>query len=82
MLPGVAGPCEREPLAFHLCLARQASVLCSHYRGAEPATWFAVLTRQEAPLLGRALWQAGRSQAEAGAAALLAASLYLVETLL
>eukprot|EP00928_Gymnodinium_smaydae_P017244 TRINITY_DN16595_c0_g3_i2.p1 TRINITY_DN16595_c0_g3~~TRINITY_DN16595_c0_g3_i2.p1 ORF type:complete len:1750 (-),score=255.28 TRINITY_DN16595_c0_g3_i2:53-5251(-) len=74
MLPGAVGLVEKEPQAFHLCLADNFSVLTSHYRGDSPETWIGVLTRASTPLMSRSVWSEGRSESEAGAANLLATS--------
>jgi 2-polyprenyl-6-methoxyphenol hydroxylase-like FAD-dependent oxidoreductase/aryl-alcohol dehydrogenase-like predicted oxidoreductase/nucleoside-diphosphate-sugar epimerase len=71
ILPGAAGLVADEPDSFQMMLADGFSVLTSHYLGERPETWFAVLSRAEAPLLNRSLWAEGKDDAEAGAAALL-----------
>jgi 2-polyprenyl-6-methoxyphenol hydroxylase-like FAD-dependent oxidoreductase len=73
ILPGRAGLVAAEPASFQMVLADKFSLLTSHYRGVRPETWFAVLSRPAKMLRGRALWAAGKSDAEAGAAALLRA---------
>lgn len=71
ILPGCAGLVADEPESFQMLLADEFSVLTSHYQGADPSTWFAVLSRSEAPLLGRSIWaEEGKSETEAGAIAL------------
>ena len=68
LLPGKAGLVADDPDAFHLCIGEEFSLLSSHYRGAHPATWFAVLTKPAERLAGRSLWSAaGQSDAAAGA---------------
>jgi aryl-alcohol dehydrogenase-like predicted oxidoreductase len=76
-LPGLAGVVKQEPEAFHLVLADDFSVLTSHYLGKEPETWFAVLTRTDAPLFGRGVWTGGKSGLSAGAEELLDSNAFL-----
>ena len=71
ILPGAAGLIADEPDSFQMMLADEFSVLTSHYAGASPETWFAVLSRSEAPLMNRSVWAEGKDEAEAGAVALL-----------